>query len=56
MEGDAAANYRMLEAVGCPVSFEPTPEMETATLIVALLGDRNSRRREGTALKLESAP
>ena len=39
LEGDAAANYSMLEAVGCPVSLELTPEMETATLIVdALLG------------------
>jgi len=39
MRGDAAQNYRMLEAVGCPVSFEITPAMETATLIVdALLG------------------
>ena len=39
MKGDAAANYRMLQAVGCPVSFELTPGMQTATLIVdALLG------------------
>jgi NAD(P)H-hydrate epimerase len=39
MHGDAAQNYRMLQAVGCPVSFEITPAMEPATLIVdALLG------------------
>ncbi len=39
MRGDAAENYRMLQAVGCPVVFEITGEMEAATLIVdALLG------------------
>lgn len=39
MRGDAAENYRMLEAAGCPVSFEITAAMETVTLIVdALLG------------------
>jgi len=39
MKGDAAANYKMLQAVGCPVSAEITPTMEIATLIVdALLG------------------
>jgi NAD(P)H-hydrate epimerase len=39
MTGDALENYRMLAAVGCPVSFEITPEMRTATLIVdAVLG------------------
>ncbi len=53
MEGDAAANYRMLEAVGCPVSFEPTPEMETATLIVdALLGTGIHGAAKGRALEL----
>ena len=39
MNGDAAANFQMLRAVGCPYSMEITPELETATLIVdALLG------------------
>ena len=39
LKGDAAANYKMLEAVGCPVSFEIKPSIENATLIVdALLG------------------
>ena len=39
MRGDAAQNYKMLQAVGCPVSQEITPEMQAATLIVdALLG------------------
>jgi NAD(P)H-hydrate epimerase len=53
MEGDAAANFRMLEAVGCPVSFELTPEMETATLIVdALLGTGIHGAAKGRALEL----
>jgi NAD(P)H-hydrate epimerase len=39
MRGDALLNYRMLAAVGCPVYFEITPEMRTATLVVdAILG------------------
>ena len=39
LKGDAAANYKMLQAVGCTVSFDITPSMENATLIVdALLG------------------
>jgi NAD(P)H-hydrate epimerase len=39
LRGDAAANYRMLQAAGCAVSFETTPAMQSATLIVdALLG------------------
>ena len=53
MEGDAAANYRMLEAVGCPVSFELSAEMETATLIVdALLGTGIHGAAKGRALEL----
>jgi hydroxyethylthiazole kinase-like uncharacterized protein yjeF len=53
MEGDAAANYRMLEAVGCPVTLELTPEMETATLIVdALLGTGIHGAAKGRALEL----
>src|SRR5581483_9520551 len=39
MRGDAAENYRMLRASGCPVSPDLTPQMETATIVVdALLG------------------
>jgi ADP-dependent NAD(P)H-hydrate dehydratase / NAD(P)H-hydrate epimerase len=39
LKGDAAANYRMLEVCGCPVTGEITPEMRDATLVVdALLG------------------
>lgn len=37
--GDAAENYLMLRAVGCPVESELRPEMQAATLIIdALLG------------------
>ena len=39
MHGEAAQNYRMLEAVGCAVTSEITAEMKSASLIVdALLG------------------
>lgn len=39
LQGDAAANYRMLLAAGCPVHCEITPEMTRATVVVdALLG------------------
>ncbi len=39
LKGDAAANYQMLKAVGCPVYSEITPEMRSATLVIdALLG------------------
>jgi len=39
MRGDAAQNFKMLEAVGCPVTREISAEMQSATLIVdALLG------------------
>ncbi len=39
MRGDASENFRMLQAVDRTVSFETTPEMRSATLIVdALLG------------------
>src|ERR1700733_12505184 len=34
MHGDASENFKMLKALGCPVSFEITPEMRTATLVV----------------------
>ena len=39
LKGDAEANYKMLQVVGCAVSSEISPRMEAATLIVdALLG------------------
>ncbi len=39
LKGDAAANYAMLAACGCPVWREITPEMRLATVVVdALLG------------------
>ena len=39
LKGDAAANYRMLQACGCPVLREIPPEARNATLVVdALLG------------------
>lgn len=39
LQGDAAANYRMLEACGCPVQREITTEMREATIVLdALLG------------------
>ncbi len=39
LKGDAAQNYRMLDACGCPVSRELTPDMRTATIVIdALLG------------------
>jgi NAD(P)H-hydrate epimerase len=39
LKGDAAANYRMLEACGCPVLREVPPDARNATLVVdALLG------------------
>jgi ADP-dependent NAD(P)H-hydrate dehydratase / NAD(P)H-hydrate epimerase len=39
LKGDAAANYRMLAACGCPVTHQIPPEAHRATLVVdALLG------------------
>jgi hydroxyethylthiazole kinase-like uncharacterized protein yjeF len=50
MQGDALANYKMLTAVGCPVSFEITPEMRTATLVIdAVLGTGAEGRPKGKA-------
>jgi len=56
MKGDAAANYKMLQAVGCPVSAEITPTMEIATLIVdALLGTGIHGPATGKALEMITA-
>src|SRR6266404_1329689 len=39
LKGDAAANFRMLTACGCPFARELTPEMRMASLVIdALLG------------------
>jgi len=56
LKGDAAANYKMLQAVGCAVSFEIKPAMETATLIVdALLGTGLHGPATGKALEMITA-
>jgi ADP-dependent NAD(P)H-hydrate dehydratase / NAD(P)H-hydrate epimerase len=56
MKGDAAANHRMLQAVGCPISFEIKPTMETATLIVdALLGTGLHGAATGKSLEMITA-
>src|ERR1700722_18059550 len=53
LEGDALVNYRMLKAVGCPVSLEITPEMRTATLIMdAVLGTGAEGPPKGQAAEL----
>jgi hydroxyethylthiazole kinase-like uncharacterized protein yjeF len=53
MKGDAAQNFRMLQAAGCRVSFEITPAMEAATLIVdALLGTGIHGAPSGKPLEL----
>jgi hydroxyethylthiazole kinase-like uncharacterized protein yjeF len=53
IKGDAAANYKMLQAVGCPISFEIKPAMEIATLIVdALLGTGIHGPASGKALEM----
>ena len=39
MQGDAAANFKMLQAVGCKAVRDLSPETQTATLVIdALLG------------------
>ncbi len=56
LRGDALANYKMLTAVGCPVSFEITPEMRTTTLVVdALLGTGFEGQARGRAAELIDA-
>jgi NAD(P)H-hydrate epimerase len=53
MRGDAAENYRMLAAVGCPVAVEITPPMQTASLVVdALLGTGIHGPASGRPLEL----
>ncbi len=56
LKGDAAANYKMLQAVGCGVSFEIKASIETATLIVdALLGTGMHGPATGKALEMITA-
>ena len=53
MRGDAAENIRMLEAVGCPVGLEVTPEMRAATIVIdALLGTGIHGAASGRAAEL----
>jgi ADP-dependent NAD(P)H-hydrate dehydratase / NAD(P)H-hydrate epimerase len=56
LQGDALQNYKMLTAVGCPLSFEITPEMRTATLVVdAVLGTGFEGPPKGKAAELIEA-
>ena len=53
LKGDAAANFKMLRACGCPVAGEITPEMRHATIVVdALLGTGLSGPARGRMLEL----
>ena len=52
LRGDAADNYRMLVAAGCPVQTQLTPGMQAATLIVdAILGTGLKGPAAGRALE-----
>jgi len=52
LKGDAAANLRMLQVVGCPVESEIAPGMRRATLVVdALLGTGLEGPARGRALE-----
>src|SRR5262249_33462177 len=51
LKGDAALNYRMLTASGCPVRFAVTSEMSLATIVIdALLGTGISGPAAGAML------
>ena len=53
LRGDAAENYRMLKATGCPIAAEIKSEMHAATLIVdALLGTGLKGPATGRPLEL----
>jgi NAD(P)H-hydrate epimerase len=53
LKGDAAENYRMLRACGCPVAFEITAAMRHATLVIdALLGTGLAGPAHGRMLDL----
>jgi ADP-dependent NAD(P)H-hydrate dehydratase / NAD(P)H-hydrate epimerase len=52
LRGDAAGNFRMLGACGCPFAREVTPEMRLATLVVdGLLGTGITGPATGAALE-----
>jgi hydroxyethylthiazole kinase-like uncharacterized protein yjeF len=56
LQGDALQNYKMLTAVGCPVWFEITEEMRTATLVIdAVLGTGVEGAVKGKAAELIEA-
>ncbi len=56
MKGDALENFRMLQAVGCPVWTKVTEEMRTATLVVdAVLGTGVEGAAKGTPAELIQA-
>jgi hydroxyethylthiazole kinase-like uncharacterized protein yjeF len=53
LKGDAAANFRMLAACGCPVFESIAPEMRSATIVLdALLGTGLSGPARGAMLHL----
>jgi NAD(P)H-hydrate epimerase len=53
LRGEAAANFRMLEACGCPWTNEITPAMREATIVVdALLGTGLQGAAAGRMLEL----
>ena len=53
LRGDAAENYRMLKATGCPIQAEIKPDMHAASLIVdALLGTGLKGPATGRPLEL----
>ena len=53
LRGDAAGNFRMLGACGCPVVREITPRMRNATLVIdALLGTGLNGPAAGRMLEL----
>lgn len=56
LRGDAAENYKMLRATGCPVGFEITEEMRVATLVIdAVLGTGIEGAPKGRAAELIDA-
>jgi ADP-dependent NAD(P)H-hydrate dehydratase / NAD(P)H-hydrate epimerase len=56
LQGDALANYKMLEAAGCPVFHEITGEMRLATLVIdAVLGTGLDGPAKGPAAEMITA-
>ena len=53
LTGNAATNFRMLAAAGCPVASEIAPEMRTASIVLdAVLGTGLAGPARGPALEL----